>query len=382
MNDYYSLDNILKYDAQYYIIFGERSNGKSYALGKYVLDNYFTKGEEFVICKRYKEDMTTYICERMLSHLEDYVLEKYGFYIRYYQSKWYCSEEDGAPISQCKVIGYAQNINGVEKFKGAQYPKVTTVVFEEFMSMKGEYLQNEIKLLMNLVSTIARKRSNVKVFLLGNTISKYSPYSEALGIRLDKLKHGEIITKEFKNDGVITKFAIERTRNVKITKNTNSFSNFGKVNSSMINGGGFEKDSYPRIINGVFFNESYKEIVENGTVIKKRNCFNKNDKLPFLIEYNGEYYNIYMKKALQPIFGIKIKNSRVVDKDTKIIINPEEDYSNYFCIRDIRYYRGNKYIENILNKLVGAFYNNDIVFESDDTGEDVITAFSLCGLRK
>ena len=66
MNDYYSLDNILKYEAQYYIIFGERSNGKSYALGKYVLDNYFTKGEEFVICKRYKEDMTTYICERML----------------------------------------------------------------------------------------------------------------------------------------------------------------------------------------------------------------------------------------------------------------------------------------------------------------------------
>ena len=42
----------------------------------------------------------------------------------------------------------------------------------------------------------------------------------------------------------------------------------------------------------------------------------------------------------------------------------------------------NEGIENILNKLVGAFYNNDIVFDSDDTGEDIITAFSLCGLRK
>ena len=89
-----------------------------------------------------------------------------------------------------------------------------------------------------------------------------------------------------------------------------------------------------------------------------------------------------MKQSFQPIFGIKIKDSRVVDKDTKVIINPEEDYNKYFCIRDIRYYRGNKYIENILNRLVGAFYNNDIVFDSDDTGEDIITAFSLCGLRK
>ena len=137
---------------------------------------------------------------------------------------------------------------------------------------------NEIKLLMNLVSTIARKRTNVKVFLLGNAISKYSPYSDALNIRLDKLKYGEIITKEFKNDGVVTKFAIERTRNVKISNNNNSFSNFGKINSSMINGGGFEKDNYPRIINGIFFNENYKEIIESGINITKRNCFNKNDK--------------------------------------------------------------------------------------------------------
>ena len=36
---WYSLDNILKYDVQYYMIFGERSNGKSYAVDKYVIDN-------------------------------------------------------------------------------------------------------------------------------------------------------------------------------------------------------------------------------------------------------------------------------------------------------------------------------------------------------
>ena len=91
---------------------------------------------------------------------------------------------------------------------------------------------------------------------------------------------------------------------------------------------------------------------------------------------------MYLKNGLQPVFGIKLKEVRKVDKDTRVIINPEEDYSNYYCIREIRYYKGTRAIENILNKLVGAFYNNDIVFDSDDTGEDIITAFSLCGLRK
>ena len=53
---WYSLDNILKHKAQYYIIFGERSNGKSYAVDKYIIDSFFLKGEQFGFVKRYEED--------------------------------------------------------------------------------------------------------------------------------------------------------------------------------------------------------------------------------------------------------------------------------------------------------------------------------------
>ena len=36
----------------------------------------------------------------------------------------------------------------------------------------------------------------------------------------------------------------------------------------------------------------------------------------------------------------------------------------------------------MLDRIVKAFYNDDIIFPSNDIGEDIITAFSLCGLRK
>ena len=37
---YYDLNPILKLDADYNIIFGERSNGKTYAVLKYMIEQY------------------------------------------------------------------------------------------------------------------------------------------------------------------------------------------------------------------------------------------------------------------------------------------------------------------------------------------------------
>jgi len=56
---WYSLDNILKHESQYYMIFGERSNGKSYAVDKYILDKFFKEGEQFAFVKRYEDDIKT-----------------------------------------------------------------------------------------------------------------------------------------------------------------------------------------------------------------------------------------------------------------------------------------------------------------------------------
>ena len=56
---YYDVETIVKKipDAHYYVIIGERSNGKTYSILKYCLKEYFEKGSEFVYIRRFDEDI-------------------------------------------------------------------------------------------------------------------------------------------------------------------------------------------------------------------------------------------------------------------------------------------------------------------------------------
>ena len=54
---YYSLDSILQRNAQYNIIFGERSNGKTYAVLKYGVENYIRTGKQIALVRRFIEDI-------------------------------------------------------------------------------------------------------------------------------------------------------------------------------------------------------------------------------------------------------------------------------------------------------------------------------------
>ena len=55
---YYSLKSILSKDAQYNIIFGERSNGKTYSVLKYGLERYINNNEQMAIIRRWQDDFT------------------------------------------------------------------------------------------------------------------------------------------------------------------------------------------------------------------------------------------------------------------------------------------------------------------------------------
>ena len=139
---WYSLDNILKYDSQYYIIMGERSNGKTYAVCKYLIDQFFKHGKQFAYVKRYEEDIKAKYMSEVFTHLEDYLLEEYHHRIKFYRGQWLVYEDgtDGK-INECEVIGYAFSIVLVNRTKGTSYPKVDNILFEEFMSIDCNYFQ-------------------------------------------------------------------------------------------------------------------------------------------------------------------------------------------------------------------------------------------------
>ena len=49
---------ILSRNARYNVIYGERSNGKTYGTLEYCLTEYFKSGSEFAYIRRWDEDLT------------------------------------------------------------------------------------------------------------------------------------------------------------------------------------------------------------------------------------------------------------------------------------------------------------------------------------
>lgn len=384
MSKFYSLDNILKIDdAQYYIIFGERSNGKSYAVNKRNIDRFFKYGEEFVICKRYEEDMKTKTCSTMLSNLEDYVLNEYDHKIKYYQGKWYVYPSNTVgKMNECVIMGHALSINASDRIKGAQFPNVTTIVLEEFMSMNSIYLPNELNLFINLVSTIARNRTNVKIFMLGNAISKYSVYSEALEVRFHRMKKGEILVKEYHNKkGFRSKIAIERTENVDVfdtDKNTNKivYNMFGEHGAStMITTGDFETGVYNKHVNNITFHENLKSIPRG-----KYTIVGKEHRTPFMIKYEDYYYRMYLIEGDNITLAFRECN-KPNGKEKIYMINNRSYIENVVNIRNITTYRTrNEKLDEMIDEIIHSFMQDNTLFLNNDNGEDVYSAMRLSGL--
>ncbi len=187
---YYDISHLTKDypDALYYVVFGERSNGKTYSALDYALERYFKHGEQFAYIRRFGEDVK----KKNLSTLFDahivngriLKLSNMEFNLVDYTSNRftpYNYSEDGKILKSKEPIGYAFDLNAMEHHKSTSYPKVTTVIFDEFLSRQG-YLTNEFVLFMNTLSTIIRDRSNVKIFMIGNTVNKYCPYFAEMGL--------------------------------------------------------------------------------------------------------------------------------------------------------------------------------------------------------
>ena len=55
---FYSLDNILSHNATYNVIFGERSNGKTYSVLELGLKNFVNENKQLAIVRRWQDDFT------------------------------------------------------------------------------------------------------------------------------------------------------------------------------------------------------------------------------------------------------------------------------------------------------------------------------------
>ena len=106
MSKFYSLNAINKKNATYNVIFGERSNGKTYAALKQGIIDYIKHGGQMAYVRRWKEDITGRRASRLFSALcENGEIQKITNNefsgVHYWAGKWYlCNYDDhGKAIS-------------------------------------------------------------------------------------------------------------------------------------------------------------------------------------------------------------------------------------------------------------------------------------------
>lgn len=250
---YYSLNEILKRNADYNIIFGERSNGKTYAALEYGLRNYIKTGKQMAYIRRWKEDLRGKRSDTLFAGLvQNGLVEKLTkkefnevFYVggRYYLSMY--DKEKKKHYPQTEPFCYAFCLSEQEHDKSTSYPNITTVVFDEFLTRKY-YLTDEFVLFMNLLSTIIRQRADVRVFMLGNTVNQYCPYFAEMGLKHVKAQpQGTIDVYKFGEGGAVV--AVEYAASTSANKASNKYFCFDNENLQMITGGKWELGIYPHL---------------------------------------------------------------------------------------------------------------------------------------
>lgn len=251
MFKYYSLKNILKYNATYNVIFGERSNGKTFAVQEYALERFIKNGEQLAVVRRWQDDFTGKRGSAMFDGVvEAGVVERLsngewtGVY--YYSSRWYlCKyDENHNRITSDEPFAYGFAVTSQEHDKSTSYPNITTVLYDEFMTRKN-YVSDEFVLFCNVLSTIIRQRNNVKIFMLGNTVNKFCPYFKEMGLKhIDNMKQGAIDIYKYGNDKLTV--AVEYCNsNGKKGKQSDFYFAFDNPKLEMITTGTWEIDIYP-----------------------------------------------------------------------------------------------------------------------------------------
>lgn len=359
---YYNFNKINKKDATYNVVFGERSNGKTYAALLQAIKQYWVDGErpQFTYVRRWKEDVTGKRASLVFAGINDngevskITGGKYtGIY--YWAGKFYfCNyDESGKAIySDTDVCGFLMALSDVEHDKSTSYPRVRTIIFDEFLTNRT-YLVDEFVLFMGLVSTIVRRRNDVKIYMLGNTVNKYCPYFQEMGlVNIAKQKQGSIDVYRY-GDSKLT-VAVEYCSSS--TGGTGGKSGhyfaFDNPKLQMITGGAWELNIYPHL------------------PMKYKPC---DVLMNYYIEFNDAIYDCEIIQIGEVAFTyIHIKTTPIKRPDRQLIysldFNPSRNYNRSIF----------RPISKTQERVLWFFKTDRVYYQNNEVGDAVSNFLKLC----
>lgn len=248
MFDYYSYHNIDKLNATYNLIIGQRSNGKTFGWCRKAIDAYIDDGLPSAYVRRLDEQIRPTNISNLFNPHSDYIKERtngkynavvyrlHAYYFARYEKTVAGGEKKVAQDQKPFCRTYA--ISTAETTKGSDDGEIKYVCFDEFMT-RVHYLTNEFVLFQNLLSSLIRTRSGVKIYMLANTVNKYCPYFSDMGLRnVSKQKQGTIdVYKMGKSN---TTIAVEYCSQSDVSVPVSKYFAFDNPQLEMISSGAWE----------------------------------------------------------------------------------------------------------------------------------------------
>lgn len=154
-------------------VLGGRGIGKTYFFKRWCIKDFINTGHQFVWIRRYKEELAP---SKLSEFLED-IIDKFPNHdIKIDGKKLMIDKQHAGTFIVLSTSTF---------YKSVSFPSVNKIIFDEFTLEKGltRYLNNEVHILLNLMSTITRFRppdiplsEDVRIFMLGNTVSLINPH--------------------------------------------------------------------------------------------------------------------------------------------------------------------------------------------------------------
>lgn len=358
-NGYYSVIDILASNGRYNMIFGERSNGKTYSVLELMTIAYCTLGIQGAIIRRWETDFVGKRGREMFQNLNFNNLvptltnNKWECVV-YRASAWYLAKKDeklGRYVLDANPLAYGFALNTQEHDKSTGYPNVKIILFDEFMT-RGGYLNDEFTLFGNVISTIIRKRDDALIFMCANTVNRYCPYFEEMGItNAKKMKEGDIDIVEYGDSGLRT--AVEYVATNAKGKPSDIYFAFDNPKLKMITQGAWELDIYPHC--------PISSVNEKNTV------------MTYFIEFDRELFQAEIVVEDTHLFTyIHRKTTPLRKEDSDIIYSTRYD-SRFNWNRNIA--KPKTEVENFIWKF---FTNDRVYYSTNEVGDTIHNYITWC----
>ena len=352
---FYRLTEILKRKCQYNIIFGERSNGKTFACLEKILKDYLSQGKQGAIIRRWDLDFKRGRGDSMWSgHIDAGLLNKTEWDgIEFKTGAWtlYKWDEDlNKKVYDNQPFCYSFALSNMEHDKSTSYPNIKNIVFDEFLTRQNP-LPDEFILFMNCLSTIIRHRDDVIIFMLGNTVNKDSIYFKEMGLKhIAKMQQGDIEVYEYGDSGL--RVAVEYCgEGVRQKKKSDKYFAFDNAKLKMITSGTWELAIYPHLPC------KYKP---------------KDIKFRYYIKYDDVLLIAEVIRINNNMFTYIHKCNEIKDPDKNIVYSTEVDYRKNWRRRI------NGGIDKIDSKIWEFYKKDKVYYQDNEIGEIVRNYLIYC----